>query len=176
MQNPFRPASLCCVILLALLITGGASAAAAADEPAETATSQVLQHYEAIRHALVADTIEGVRDPARAIDSLFADLEADWSAERAGVDPEQSDDARVLLPELRQAAADLARAETLEATRDAFYALSKPLVRWRKVALGDLPVVVYCSMARRSWLQPKGDLGNPYHGHSMERCGEVVDG
>jgi hypothetical protein len=29
-------------------------------------------------------------------------------------------------------------------------------------------------MAQQVWLQPKGEIGNPYYGQSMARCGEVV--
>jgi hypothetical protein len=35
-------------------------------------------------------------------------------------------------------------------------------------------VVVYCAMAEKVWIQPKGEIGNPYYGQSMARCGEVV--
>jgi hypothetical protein len=86
-----------------------------------------------------------------------------------------AEDVRDLLPELSEAATALSAATTLDAARDAFYDLSKPLVRWRKAAVGDKLVVAYCPMAKRSWLQPEGELGNPYYGQSMLRCGEVVD-
>ena len=78
------------------------------------------------------------------------------------------------------AAEALTGASDLGTARDAFYALSKPLVRWRAavVASGraedELPVVVYCSMAKRSWLQPAGTIGNPYHGQALAECGEIV--
>ena len=73
-----------------------------------------------------------------------------------------------------QIAESLAGATDLEAARDAFHALSKPLVRWRKGA-GEGPVVVYCAMKDRSWLQSADDeIGNPYYGQAMARCGEVV--
>jgi hypothetical protein len=29
-------------------------------------------------------------------------------------------------------------------------------------------------MAQKVWLQPKGEIGNPYYGQSMARCGEFV--
>ena len=52
--------------------------------------------------------------------------------------------------------------------------LTKPLVRWHELIEGPRPVVAYCPMYKRSWLQPSGDLeiGNPYGG--MPRCGEIV--
>jgi hypothetical protein len=43
-----------------------------------------------------------------------------------------------------------------------------------KVSGDDLPVVMYCPMVKRSWLQPAGEVGNPYHGQKMANCGYVV--
>ena len=157
----------------------GASPAAPQQEGAvqeeASAFEQVLVHYEAARQALTNDSTEGVGGHGEEIGVVLAGLEADWSAERAGVAAEAAGTALELLPELRRAAEALAAADSLDTARDAFYALSKPLVRWRKAATGERPVVAYCAMAERSWLQPDGELGNPYHGRSMPRCGEVVD-
>jgi hypothetical protein len=36
--------------------------------------------------------------------------------------------------------------------------------------------VVFCSMAKGSWLQKRGEVRNPYYGSSMLTCGEVVGG
>lgn len=136
----------------------------------------VLGHYEAVHRSLTLDSTEHVAGGGRQIAGLLAALEADFTAERAGIDPEAVDSVRSLMPELKRAASDLAAAGDLAGARDAFYALSKPLVRWRKAAGGERPVVAYCAMTRRSWLQPQGDaIANPYHGQSMLRCGEVVD-
>ena len=38
---------------------------------------------------------------------------------------------------------------------------------------GDKPVVAYCSMEKKSWLQPKGAITNPYVDAAMRACGEV---
>jgi len=134
----------------------------------------VIPDYEQIRLALVADSLDGVAAPASALRETGERLNADLSAARAGVPPAKLDEVKALLPEVIEAARQLETAETLEAARDAFYALSKPLVRWRQVA-GEGPAVVYCSMARRSWLQPGDEaISNPYYGEEMATCGEVV--
>lgn len=167
----------------ALLLTGAASADTATTEtvPSKTAATdtafdQILEHYEAVRQALSADRMAGVADAGREIGQILDHLESDWSAERAGVVADKADEARAVLPALQTAADQLAEADDLDAARDAFYALSKPLVRFRKAAAGERPVVAYCPMVKRSWLQPEGEIGNPYHGPEMHRCGEVVDG
>ncbi len=176
MRNPVRKTRKSVALLAAswLCVATSASAAEAAEG---TAFDAILQHYEAVRISLVANTTQDVAAHGQEIGGILERLEANWSAERAGVHADQATEARLLLPKLSAAAADLARADTLEAVRDAFYELSKPLVRFRKAAMGDdKPVVAYCSMAKRSWLQPEGELGNPYYGPSMPLCGEVVDG
>ncbi len=159
-------------VLLALLVLVPCVAPAAAEE---TTFSKILEHYDAARQTMVDDQFDGVPEHGRAIHAALEALAEDFSAAAAGVDSADAETVRELLPELTEAAGALAQASDLEAARDAFYTLSKPLVRYRAVAVGDLPVVAYCAMARRSWLQPEGDLGNPYYGQSMPRCGEVVE-
>lgn len=142
----------------------------------ESALAEILEHYETVRLTLTQDSLEGVAEQGRQLATTLTQLQDDWSPQRAAVSQDDAEAAQALLPELSAAATALADSKSLETARDAFYALSKPLVRWRKLADGELPAVAYCSMARRSWLQPKGELGNPYYGSEMPRCGELVDG
>lgn len=147
-----------------------------ASDDESTAFDQVVEHYEAARLALINDTTDGIAERGRDIKAVLDQLSSKWSPAAAGVGVHAAEEVRDSLPELSEAATALSTATSIEAARDAFYDLSKPLVRWRKAAEGDKPVVAYCSMAKRSWLQPEGELGNPYYGQSMLRCGEVVDG
>lgn len=169
--NRFAPFTL---LLLASILVASASFAGEGGEP--TAFDQVVEHYEAVRLALTNDTTDGIAQSVKEIATILERLAADWSPAAAAVRAEMAEDVRGSLSELTKAAAALSAATSLDEARDAFYELSKPLVRWRKAAGGDKPVVAYCSMAKRSWLQPEGELGNPYYGQSMLRCGEVVDG
>lgn len=152
---------------------------AAAGGPALAAGSgdgyrAVLEPYEAVRQALVADDLEAARQGAESLQGAVGHLRHHLTPADAGVPAEELDVVEALLPEIEQAADDLAGAGDIEAARDAFYALSKPLVRWRQAA-GVGPAVLYCSMKKRSWLQPDGETtGNPYYGQEMASCGEVV--
>lgn len=159
-------------VLLSGLLLAACAAVAHADD--KTAFEEVVHSYEAARVALINDTTEGVAERAAEIVEAIDGLTAEFSARKAGIDMAQSDEVRSLLPLLREAAVSLADASGLDAARDAFYDLSKPLVRWRKAAVVEVPAVAYCPMAKRSWLQPEGDLGNPYYGQSMLTCGDVV--
>lgn len=113
-------------------------------------------HYEAIRKALLADSLAGVAGHAAAIQKQAQSAPG------------------TLRQEIAAAAGKLAAAKDLKTAREAFYGLSKPMVRWREAAGSKSTVVAYCSMNKKSWLQPAGEIGNPYYGKEMPRCGEVV--
>ena len=164
MKTRTLPAALA-IALLAMLVPSAASA---------DTFAAVLGPYEQVRQALVADDFAAVRKPAAALSAAVADLQRNLTATTAGVPAAKLADVEALLPAMREASAALAEAADLAAARDAFYDLSKPLVRWRQAA-GDGPAVVYCAMKQRSWLQPAdAEVGNPYYGQKMARCGEVV--
>ncbi len=165
--------------VLVLLLWPNSTASLASDfveqGPSVSTFAVVVAHYETARLALLEDRSDGVAEQGGAIATALRTLRADFSTEAAGVDVDQGDAARSLMDELIVAADALAAAEDLTASRDAFFALSKPLVRFRAIATGDRPIVGYCPMAKKSWLQPRGELGNPYHGLAMAECGVVVD-
>ena len=158
-------------LLLAFL--SGASATAAV--PAKRATFQVLQeHYAAIWRALSDDRLDGIEKEALAMEKATRKLMADFDAERAGVPEDETGIVREALPELAEASAKLARARGIAAARDAFHAVSKPMVRYRSAVSEPGTVVVYCPMAERGWIQGGGPVANPYYGKSMLRCGTVL--
>jgi hypothetical protein len=133
----------------------------------------VIGHYEPVRLSLLADSTDGVKEHAAAIVDELVALQAGFSAGRAGVHVEAATVVEEQLPSMIAAAEAMASADTLEQARDAFYALSVPLVRWQEGRPeDDRPSVAYCSMYRRSWLQPGEEIGNPYGG--MPRCGSIV--
>jgi hypothetical protein len=134
----------------------------------------ILNDYERARHALLHDSLEGVPAAGEQIAQRAAELSDGFDAERAGVKAAHADLARKALPEIRDAARKLAAAGDIDAARAAFAELSRPLVRYREAVAGDRPAVVYCSMEQASWLQPEGEIGNPYGGQQMPRCGEFV--
>jgi hypothetical protein len=139
------------LLTLALLLTAGPAFSAPA-----RGFDAVLGHYETIRKVLIDDTVAGIPGHAAEIAKLAKGAPAD------------------LAPQIAEAAKKLSAAKDLKTARDAFYELSRPMVRWREATGSQSHVVAYCSMTKRSWLQPKGEIGNPYYGKSMATCGEVV--
>ena len=68
----------------------------------------------------------------------------------------------------------VAKGADLQRARDAFAELTDAMIVYRNAAREEpKPVLAYCSMAKRSWLQPAGEIGNPYLGADMRACGEV---
>jgi hypothetical protein len=161
------------IVLTLMIAAVAAPSVAAAGDGSTTEFAGISGHYEAIRQALMKDGTAAVSDHARSIRDLVSALRHDFTPTAAGVPSADSDRVRQLLPEVEQRAADLAAASGLDDVRAAFAELTKPLVRWQSMVAGNRPVVVYCPMEKRSWLQPDEPIGNPY-APSMLRCGEVV--
>lgn len=127
---------------------------------------EIIQPYEAVRLTLLNDSIEGVGERATGIREI---------AETASKGVKTDEEIRPLLTKIASFAGDLAEAADIETTRTAFYEMSKILVQYRsKVEGDDLPRVIYCPMAKKSWLQLEEEVGNPYHGQSMAKCGNDV--
>ena len=145
---------------------------ATADEG--SAFESLNENYEAIRIALLHDHMKDVSKNARAIEDGATKLHHHFSASHAGVSEDGAAACQALLPEISKTAGLLAQATDIKEARDAFGELTKPMVRYREMVSGERPVVVYCSMAKKAWLQPEGEIGNPYYGQSMARCGDVV--
>lgn len=138
-----------------------------------TAFEQVMDHYESIRSALLHDSAKGVATHAKEIESIVLKAGAKFDPAAVGVTGSKQE-CMTLLDEIASSASKLAQAKGLTDAREIFGELSKPMVRFREMASGDKPMVVYCSMAKKSWLQPEGQVGNPYLGQKMAECGEVV--
>ena len=159
-------------LCLAVALVGGVQDVARADQL--EAFSQMVGHYELVRQALLHDTTEGVADHAKHIAHRSMTLSKQFSAETAGVAIDRAAECQELLPEIAGAAEKVAAAQSLEEAREAFGELSKPMVRYREMVGAERPIVVYCPMVKKAWLQPEGELENPYFGQEMPRCGEVV--
>lgn len=146
---------------------------AAAGPDAYTA---MIDHYEAVRTALLHDTLDGVADAALGLESTAEGLAAAYSAESAGVPADAAADAKALLPEIAAQAEALVAAGDLETARQALGELTRPLVRYQKLSGRTEVLVAYCPMTKKSWLQKKDDetIGNPYFGQEMPGCGSFV--
>jgi hypothetical protein len=158
----------CAAVAVSLL----SPSAASADE--RSTFDLMAEHYEAIRVALLHDHTDGVGEHARAIVTAARLLSVKFDPAYAGVEENSTADCLALLPEIAKTATEVGSARDIGSVRAAFGELTKPMVRYREMASGDRPVVVFCSMEKKAWLQPEGEIGNPYLGQSMAKCGDIV--
>ena len=114
----------------------------------------LFARYESVRQSLLTGSLDNTRANAAA-------LAGDARASKH--------------PEIAAGADALAKIADIEKARDAFATLSDSMIAYRASANeGPKPQVVYCSMARRSWLQPAGAITNPYYADpAMRSCGEI---
>lgn len=132
----------------------------------------VLKPYESVRQALVEDQLEGVAEAAASIrDAGKAFMEEPHD----GMPAEELSALESLIPALISAAGDLAQAGDVAVARASFWALSESLLKYRSLYASQDLRVAYCPMADKSWLQPDGEIGNPFYGQAMANCGSFVD-
>jgi hypothetical protein len=116
------------------------------------ASTTLFPSYESARQALLTQNVAKIQSAAIAL----------------------AKDARAARQDVVAAKADaLAKATSFPAAKSAFGALSDEMIRYRTSVHAKEPIVVYCSMEKKSWLQPKGAVVNPYVDLSMRTCGEV---
>jgi hypothetical protein len=159
------------LLIAALLVIPGIVRAGETDL---TVYMEMSGHYDAIRLGLLADSTEGLAEHATALQQKAGSLLETFSAAKAGVPEAEASDTEATLQEIEAKAASLAATDDLVAAREDFFALTKPMARYRKLTSDDSTVVAYCSMAQKAWIQPEGDIGNPYLGQEMPTCGEVI--
>lgn len=130
--------------------------------------SAVQQPYEAVRLALTSDDLPGAKAEAAKLRAA-AQAETAWAKTASGRGPE------LVRPwsGVAVAAAELERAASMAGARKAFGDASEALRKAVAIAERDDIIVVFCPMVKRHWLQPKGEIRNPY-GSAKPDCGRVV--
>lgn len=144
---------------------------------AENGTSQfdqgmqpILEQYLKIHKALSEDSTKGVQTAAKSIAQATAKLDA------KSVTGEHASHYKNLPAKIKKAAVALSKASDIKKARETFKELSRPMAMWGTMSKPQGIDVVFCSMAKGSWLQKEGKVLNPYYGKSMLHCGEVVGG
>jgi hypothetical protein len=158
------------LVIVLLLIPGVIWAKTAA-----TSFIELSNHYEAIRQALLTDSMEGVTEHGQGIQDLAQVLLEDFDAAKASIPKQDAANFKTTLEEIQSAASDLSSTDRLTSAREVFFTLTKPMARYRKLTGDQDSVIAYCPMAQKSWIQPEGEIGNPYFGQEMPKCGDVVE-
>lgn len=154
-------------ITLLLIAAAGAVSAAAADSPFEA----VFRPYDSARRALMRDDLRGARSAAGQVSAAAREAEkrAAGGTNRGKALPPCCQP----LPEIARAADDVAKAADLAVARTAFGRMSAALIRYRNGQGSRQGIEVFCPIVKRSWLQPPGQIGNPYFGPARTNCGEI---
>lgn len=158
------------ISLIACLVVSTVAVAHADTAKFDAQMAPVAAEYLKIQAALAADKTDGVAAAAKAIVATAAKLDPKT------VTGEHAAHYAALPTKISAAATTLGGAKDLADTRKAFKALSQPFAMWATMSKPAGIDVVFCSMAKGSWIQPAGGIKNPYHGASMLTCGEVVGG
>jgi hypothetical protein len=163
------------IYLLGLLLAGLAMIPGAVLAMGSTSPYiEMAAHYEAIRLVLLEDSIEGMADHAGAIEDQVKGLLEEFDAATSSVPEKEVATLKPVLEEIQAAASKLTGTDGLDSAREHFFSLTKPLVRFRKLSGDQTTIVAYCPMTQKAWIQPEGEIGNPYMGQQMPKCGEVV--
>jgi hypothetical protein len=114
------------------------------------ANTTLFSKYEAVRQGLLSQKLADVQTTAKAL------ADEATAAKNA---------------EVAKAAEAVSTAKDLKAAREAFATLSNEMIKVRNAAKdGDRPMIGFCPMVNKSWLQAKGEIGNPYDAN-MAKCG-----
>jgi hypothetical protein len=150
--------------LLSAVPTRAVSGPGAFDESMRT----ILADYLKIQEKLAADSIKGIAEPAQSIAQAASQLDTSSLSGEHAAHLEDSP------AKLRDAAEAVGKATDLNAARESFKDLSRPMAMWATMSRPSGVNVVFCDMAKASWLQREGAIRNPYYGSQMLTCGQVV--
>ena len=161
---------LCCALLTASTYWTATALAESGAEQFDAQMQPILRSYLKVGDALAADSLKGVRAEAERIHKLAGKLNP------SAVTGEHASHYEDVPAKLESASAALAKTKTLEEARSTYKKLSMPMGMWASMSKPKGVNVVYCPMAKGSWLQEEGAIRNPYYGSSMLGCGQVVKG
>ncbi len=159
--------------LFGLLVALGDAALAGAEpgtQDFDQRMQPILESYLQIGEALSSDSLEGVRKNAESIAKYAKALG------QLSVSGEHAEHYKDIPANLTKAALALSATKALPEAREGFKKLSQPMAMWATMSKPKQIDVVYCSMAKASWVQKHGKIRNPYYGPKMLECGEIVGG
>lgn len=117
--------------------------------------AEILRHYFAIRDLLAHDKTDDVtqqaKEMSKRLDRFMKALQAIRSA------------------------SDGLKAEDLKKAREEFGPLSEAVISYvKEFGFSGEAYSFYCGMVKESWLQEHDQIGNPYYGSKMYKCGEMT--
>ena|SRR5437899_4887045 len=116
--------------------------------------TKIYSSYETVRQALLKNAVADIQNSATNLVSVARSEKQQAIAVQAET---------------------LADADDIASARRVFAALSDEVIKFRAAGCCERPAVAYCSMEKKSWLQPAGKaIANPYLDGGMRTCGQFV--
>jgi len=158
------------ILTLGLFIWGILSSSVFAQHKAE----EKLSKAKAIEKSTTPDEMAEILKYYFAIRDLLAHDKTDRVAQQAKRMSERLDKLIKGLQEIRATSGSL-KAEDLKQTREGFSPLSKAVLNYvKEFGFSGEAYSFYCGMVKESWLQEHDQIGNPYYGSKMYKCGEMT--
>jgi hypothetical protein len=158
------------LLALSLLISGIFSSSVLAEQKHEEISSkpetsqqvsppdhtvEIFNNYFAMRELLAQDKVDQLGEHAREMSTQLGNLIQALGA-------------------IREKAANL-KADNLEEARKGFAPLSESVLSYVKdFGFSGKLYSFYCPMMKESWLQENDQIGNPYYGTKMSKCGDIT--
>ncbi len=117
--------------------------------------AEIFKHYFAIRELLAQDKVDQVSTHAQEMSVQLGNL--------------------IKALERIQTSSSNLKAGNLEEARKGFASLSQATIDYVKwFGFSGKAYSFHCSMIKESWLQENDQIGNPYYGSKMYKCGEMT--
>ncbi len=150
------------VLLFFSFLFGGA-------EKFDNQMKPLLESYLNIYEILTQDKTEGISAEAKKLIQLSKKVDP------GSVTGEHKAHYKHVPMNISKSAGMILKAKNIQEIREAFKKLSQPFSMWVSMSKPKGMSVVYCGMAKGSWIQKKGKIQNPYD-RRMPRCGTIVGG
>lgn len=158
------------LIIISAVLFLASPAVANSKDKFDAAMRALLTPYLKIHAALAGDADKGVAQAASKIAKLAGKIDP------GTISSKHAAHYQALPGKIKAAAARVAKAKGIAAQREAFKKLSRPFAMWVTMSKPGEVNLVFCSMAKGSWLQKEKIIANPYYGAKMLRCGEIIRG
>lgn len=157
-------------LILGLFVLGIFSSSVLADQKVE----EKLSKAKSIEETTTYDETAEIFRYYFAIRDLLAHDKTDRVTQQAKQMSERLDRLINVLQEIRAAAGSL-KAEDLKQAREGFLPLSNAVITYvKELGFSGEAYSFYCPMLKQSWLQEHDQVGNPYYGSEMYKCGEMT--
>jgi hypothetical protein len=158
------------ILTLELLLLGIFSSSVLADQKSEEKPSKA----KTIEEAATYDEMAEILKHYFAIRNLLAHDKTDEVSKQAKETSKRLDRFMKALQAIR-AASDGLKAEDLKEAREEFGPLSEAVISYvKEFGFSGEAYSFYCGMVKESWLQEHDQIGNPYYGSEMYKCGKMT--